>query len=61
MFRAGPLIILFSGAQLAPGEKRLVCIPVKAEPGKLDIKRREPHILIMSLQVGSLFQPAVMT
>ena len=36
------------------------CI-LKAEPGKLDIKRREPGILIISLQVGSLFKQAIMT
>ena len=27
----------------------------KAEPGKLDIKKREPAIIFISLQVGSLF------
>ena len=32
-----------------------------AEPGKLDIKRREPGILFISLQVLSLFKLAIMT
>ena len=31
----------------------LTCI-LDAEPGKLDIKRREPGILFISLQVGSI-------
>ena len=34
---------------------------LEAEPGKLDIKRREPGILLISLQVGSLFKLAIMT
>ena len=29
---------------------------LEAEPGKLDIKRREPGILFISLPIGSLFQ-----
>ena len=36
------------------------CI-LKAEPGKLDIKRREPGILSISSQVGSLFELVIMT
>ena len=35
------------------------CI-LEAEPGKLDIKRREPGILFISLQVDSLFKLAIM-
>ena len=31
------------------------CI-LKVKPGKLDIKRQEPGILFISLQVGSLFK-----
>ena len=31
-----------------------------AEPAKLDIKRREPGILYISKQVGSLFKLAIM-
>ena len=31
------------------------------EPGKLHIKRREPNILFISLQVGSFFKLAIMT
>ena len=33
----------------------------KAEPGKLDIKRREPGILFISLPIVSLFKLAIMT
>ena len=33
----------------------------QTEPGKLDIKRREPGILSISLQVDSLFKLAIMT
>ena len=36
------------------------CI-LKAGRGKLDIKRHEPGILLISLQVGSLFKLAVIT
>ena len=36
------------------------CI-LKAEPGKLNIKRRKPGILFISLQVGSLFKLAILT
>ena len=36
------------------------CI-LKAEPGKLDIKRLEPGILFISLQADSLFKLAIMT
>ena len=32
----------------------------EAEPGKLDIKRREPGILFISLPIGSLFKLAIM-
>ena len=35
------------------------CI-LKAEPGKLDIKRHKPGILFISLQVDSLFKLAIM-
>ena len=35
--------------------------PLEAELGKLDIKRREPGILFISLQVDSLFKLAIMT
>ena len=34
---------------------------LKAEPGKLDIKRREPGILFISLPVVSIFKLAIMT
>ena len=34
---------------------------LEAEPGKHDIKRREPGILFISLQVDSLFKLAIMT
>ena len=33
---------------------------LKAEPGKFDIKRREPGILFISLQVDSLFKLSIM-
>ena len=33
---------------------------LEAEPGKLDIKRREPGILFISLQVSSFFKLAIM-
>ena len=33
---------------------------LEAEPGKLDIKRREPGILYISLQADSLFKLVVM-
>ena len=35
------------------------CI-LKAEPGKLDIKRREPGIPLISLPIVSLFKLAIM-
>ena len=35
------------------------CI-LKAEPGKLDIKRREPGILFISLSIVSLFKLVIM-
>ena len=34
---------------------------LKAEPGKLDTKRLEPGILIISLTIVSLFELAIMT
>ena len=34
---------------------------LKAEPGILDITRREPGILFISLPIVSLFKPAIMT
>ena len=34
---------------------------LKAEPGKLDIKRRESGILFISLTIVSLFKLAIMT
>ena len=34
---------------------------LEAEPGKLDIKRRKPAILFISLSVGSLFKLTIMT
>ena len=34
---------------------------LKAEPGKLDIKRHEPGILFISLPIVSLFELAIMT
>ena len=34
---------------------------LKAEPGKLDIKIREPGILFISLPIVSLFKLAIMT
>ena len=34
---------------------------LKAEPGKLDIKRLEPGILFISLPLVSLFNLAIMT
>ena len=34
---------------------------LKAELGKLDIKRREPRILFISLTIVSLFKLAIMT
>ena len=33
----------------------------QAEPGKLDIKRRKPGILFISLPIVSLFKLAIMT
>ena len=33
---------------------------LKAKPGKLDIKRRKPDILFISLKNGSLFKVASM-
>ena len=33
---------------------------LKAAPGKLDIKRREPGILFISLPIGFLFELAIM-
>ena len=38
----------------------LTCV-LEAEPGKLDIKRRQPGILFISLPVDSLFKLAIMT
>ena len=40
--------------------RHLTCI-LKAEPGILDIKRHKRCILLISLQVGSLFELATMT
>ena len=37
-----------------------ICV-LKAEPDKLDIESRKPGILLISLQVGSPFQLAIMT
>ena len=34
---------------------------LKAEPGKLDIKRREPGILFISLPIVENFKLAIMT
>ena len=34
---------------------------LKALPGKLDIKRREPGILFISLPIVSLYKLAIMT
>ena len=34
---------------------------LKAEPGKLDIKRSEPGILFISFPTDSLFKPAITT
>ena len=34
---------------------------LKTEPGNLDIKRREPGILSISLPIGSLFKEVIMT
>ena len=34
---------------------------LKAKPGKLDIKRRKPGILFISLAIVSLFKLAIMT
>ena len=34
---------------------------LKAEPGKVDIKRREPDILFISLPIVSFFKLAIMT
>ena len=34
---------------------------LEAEPGKLDIKRRKPAILFISLSVGSLFKLTTLT
>ena len=46
-----------------PGKalRTLVDIARLAEPGKLDIKRREPGILFISLPIGSIFKLAIMT
>ena len=33
----------------------------KAEPGKLDIKRRKPGILFVSLLIGSVFKVTILT
>ena len=38
----------------------LTCV-LEAEPGKLDIKRREPGILFISLQAHSLLKLAIVT
>ena len=48
-------------------EKTISCLPsdskyvLKAKPEKLDIKRREPGILFISLPSDSLFNLAIMT
>ena len=34
---------------------------LKAEPGKLDIKKHEPGVLFISLPIVSLFKLAIMT
>ena len=39
----------------------LITWVLEAEPGKLDIKRSEPGILFISLQVDSLFKLAIVT
>ena len=39
----------------------IIIIVLKAEPGKLDIKRREPGILFIGLPIVSLFKLAIMT
>ena len=46
-----------------PGKalRTLVDIARLAEPGKVDIQRRAPGILFISLQVYSLFKLAIMT
>ena len=44
---------------MRPAE-RSTCVP-KAEPGKLDIIRREPGTLFISLPIRSLFNLAIMT
>ena len=41
------------------GSENACCI-IEAKPGKLDIKRCEPGILFISLQVGSLFKLVIM-
>ena len=40
--------------------ERFTCV-LKAEPGKLDIKRHEPGILFISLPIVSFFKLAIMT
>ena len=34
---------------------------LESKPGKLDILRREPGILFISIPIGSLFKQAIMT
>ena len=45
-------------ARLAEGDSPCV---LKAESGKLDMERREPGILFISLKANSLFKLAIMT
>ena len=40
---------------------RLATCVLNAKPGKLDIKRREPGILFISLPIVSIFKLAIMT
>ena len=48
-------------ARLAKRSLAMSKCVLKAEPGKLDIKRREPGILFISFTIVSLFKLAIMT
>ena len=55
--------VFFTSSLPGMASRRLVdstCI-LKAKPGKLDVRRREPGILFISLQVGSMFKLGIMT
>ena len=53
------LRMLVDIARLASDSTDSTCV-LKIEPGKLDIKRREPGILFISLPIVSLFKLVIM-